>query len=52
MLEMMISLPCSARCAPKVCATRFMPSVVPRVKMISSSSAALMNWRTLERPPS
>ena len=38
--------------APQVLATRLMPSVVPRVKMISSALAALMNFAARARAAS
>ena len=46
---MTISSPALTRLRPKLWATRLMPSVVPRVKMISRSWAALRNWRTRSR---
>ena len=52
MLEMMTSLPSATRCEPSECATRLIPSVVPRVNTISASSAALMNARAFARAPS
>ena len=36
----------------KLCATRLIPSVVSRVKMISCVDAALKNARTRSREPS
>ena len=44
MAERMISSPGLRVDRPQVAATRLMPSVVPRVKMISRASAALMNF--------
>ena len=38
--------------APQACATRLMPSVVPRVKMISSGVRALTNWAARARAAS
>ena len=37
---------------PQACATRLMPSVVPRVKMISSALRALMNLAARARAAS
>ncbi len=45
----MISSPAFSSVRPQLCATRLMPSVALRVKMISFSDEALMNSATLPR---
>ena len=46
---MTISSPSPIRMPPKDCATRLIPSVEERVKMISSTDGALMKRRTVSR---
>ena len=47
--ETCTSSPGRRNARPKLAATRLMPSVVPRVKMISAGSAALMKRATVRR---
>src|SRR5256885_2240055 len=46
---MTTSSPSWTRCRPKVCATRLIPSVVPRTKTISRVEAAFTKARTFSR---
>ena len=50
--ETMISSPSPTCCQPQLLATRLMASVVPRTKMTSFTSGALMKRRTRSRAPS
>ncbi|MCY1550470.1 hypothetical protein D9M68_867270 [compost metagenome] len=50
--DTMISSPSPTCWPPQLLATRLMASVVPRTKITSSTSGALMNLRTRSRAPS
>src|SRR6188472_3858294 len=52
MVEMTTSSPAPTIARPSDCATRLIPSVVPRVKTISEESSAPMKRRSFSRTPS